>query len=85
MSIWDTATRQQLGSNLPGGEGLWGKLAYTPDGRHLLSAFTDGSAFVWPVTLKAWERQACTVARRNFTAEEWRRFVSGRSYSRVCR
>jgi WD40 repeat protein len=85
VSIWDTATRQQLGSNLPGGDGLWGKLAYTPDGRHLLSAFTDGSAFVWPVTLKAWERQACTVAHRNFTAEEWRRFVSGRSYSRVCR
>jgi WD40 repeat protein len=85
VSIWETTTQQQLGSNLPGGAGLWGTVAYTPDGRYLLSAFTDGTAFEWPVTLKAWEQQACTVAHRNFTGEEWRRFVSGRSYSRVCR
>jgi WD40 repeat protein len=84
VSIWDTATRQQLGSNFPGGDGLFGKLVYTPDGRYLLTAFTDGNAYEWPVTLKAWEGQACTVAHRNFTPEEWRRFVSGRSYSSVC-
>jgi hypothetical protein len=28
--------------------------------------------------------QACRVAERNFTREEWRRFVTGRSYERVC-
>ena len=84
VSLWETATQQQVGSNLPGGDGLYGKLAFTPDGRYLLSAFTDGTAFEWPVRLNAWERQACTVAHRNFTPEEWRRFVSGRSYSRVC-
>ena len=67
------------------GDGQSGKLAYTPDGRYLLSVFPDGTAFEWPVTLKAWERQACSVAHRNFTPEEWQRFVSGRSYSSVCR
>jgi WD40 repeat protein len=85
VSIWETATQQQLGSNLPGGDGLFGKVVYTPDGRYLLVVFTDGTAFEWPVTVNAWERQACSVAHRNFTREEWRRFVGGRSYSRVCR
>jgi WD40 repeat protein/class 3 adenylate cyclase len=83
-SIWETTTQQQLGSNFPGGDGQFGNVAYTPDGRYLLSVFSDGTAFKWPVTVSAWEQQACSVAHRNFTHEEWQRFVGGRSYSRVC-
>jgi len=82
--IWATATLQQLGADFPRGEGQWGNVAYTPDGRYLLAVFGDGTAYRWPVSLKAWENQACTVAGRNFTREEWSRFVGGRSYSRVC-
>jgi hypothetical protein len=36
------------------------------------------------VTVGAWADQACRVAGRNFTSEEWRRFVAGRTYERVC-
>jgi hypothetical protein len=67
-----------------GGEGSWGNVGYTPDGRYLFSAFADGTAYRWPVTVGAWQDQACRVAGRNFTHEEWRRFVAGRSYERVC-
>src|SRR5213076_1250461 len=35
--IWVTATLQQLGADFPGGEGQWGSVAYTPDGRYLLA------------------------------------------------
>jgi WD40 repeat protein/class 3 adenylate cyclase len=82
--IWDTATLQQVGSDFPGGQGRWGAVAYTPDGRYLFSVFGDGTGYRWPVSLAAWEEHACAVAGRNFTPEEWRRFVGGRSYSRVC-
>jgi WD40 repeat protein len=82
--IWVTATQQQLGSDFPGGAGQWGNVAYTPDGRYLISVFGDGSADRWPVSVSAWERHACDVADRDFTREEWRRFVGSRSYSRVC-
>lgn len=82
--IWQTATQQQLGTDLPGGDGLWGSVAYTPDGRYLFSVYGDGSAYRWPVTVGSWERHACAVAGRNFTREEWQRFVGGRSYSKVC-
>jgi WD40 repeat protein/class 3 adenylate cyclase len=82
--IWVTSTLQQLGDDFPGGEGSWGNVAYTPNGRYLFSAYADGSAYRWPVTVDAWADQACRVAGRNFTQEEWRRFVTGRSYERVC-
>jgi WD40 repeat protein/class 3 adenylate cyclase len=82
--VWVRSTLQQLGDDFPGGEGSWGNVAYTPDGRYLFSAYADGSAYRWPVTVGAWADQACRVAGRNFTHEEWRRFVAGRSYERVC-
>jgi WD40 repeat protein/class 3 adenylate cyclase len=82
--VWVTSTLQQLGDDFPGGEGSWGNVGYTPDGRYLLSAYADGSAYRWPVTVDAWADQACRVAGRNFTREEWQRFVAGRSYAQVC-
>jgi WD40 repeat protein/class 3 adenylate cyclase/predicted ABC-type transport system involved in lysophospholipase L1 biosynthesis ATPase subunit len=81
---WVTSTLQQLGDDFPGGEGSWGNVAYAPNGRYLFSAYADGSAYRWPVTVGAWADQACRVAGRNFTREEWQRFVAGRSYERVC-
>jgi WD40 repeat protein/class 3 adenylate cyclase len=82
--LWTTSTLQQLGSDLPGGQGAWGNVAFTPDGRNLLVVFGDGSAYRWPVSVPAWEQHACTVAGRNFTREEWSRYVSGRGYARTC-
>jgi WD40 repeat protein/class 3 adenylate cyclase len=85
VRIWVTATQQQLGSDFPGGDGQWGNVAYTPDSRYLVAVYSDGSAYRWPVSVAAWEKQACTVAGgRDFTDEEWRRFVGSRSKSRVC-
>jgi WD40 repeat protein len=82
--VWVTSTLQQLGDDFPGGEGSWGNVAYAPDGRYLFSAYADGTAYRWPVTVDAWEAQACRVAGRNFTPEEWQRFVAGHSYEPVC-
>jgi WD40 repeat protein len=86
--IWVTATQQQLGSDLPGAEGAWGAEAYTPNGRYLLSVFgalgRAGRSYRWPASLAAWEQRACSVAGRNFTSEEWQRFVGGGSVPTVC-
>jgi WD40 repeat protein len=82
--LWTTATLQQLGADLPGGQGEWGNVAFTPDGRYLLVVFGDGTAYRWPATVSAWEQHACTVAGRNFTREEWSRYVIGRGYAKTC-
>lgn len=82
--IWFTSTLQQEGANLQGDPGAWGNAAFTPDGRRLLVLYSDGTGFSWPATVGAWGQHACAVAGRNFTREEWSRFVSGYSYTRVC-
>ena len=82
--IWSTATQQQLGADFPGGEGQWGSVAFTADGRYFFTIFSDGSGYRWPASVGAWEDHACAVADRNFTREEWARFVGRHSYSTVC-
>jgi WD40 repeat protein len=82
--LWDTETLQQFGATFPGDPGQWGNAQLTPDGSSLVVVYADGTGFVWPTSVRAWEQHACAVAGRNFTPEEWRRFVGSRSYSRVC-
>ncbi len=81
--IWSTSTLQQFGSDL-GGTGSDQNMAFTPDGRYLLVAADDGRVTRWPVSLAAWEQHACAVAGRNFTREEWSRYVGSRPYATVC-
>jgi WD40 repeat protein len=83
--LWTTTTQRPFGAPLPGDPGQSGTARYTPDGSKLIVVYRSGSGFVWPVTLSAWEEHACAVAGRNFTREEWARFVSGHRYADVCR
>jgi WD40 repeat protein len=82
--IWSTKTQQQFGATFPGDPGFWGNAAYVPDGSKLIVVYQDGKGFVWPTSLNDLEKHACAVAGRNFTREEWSRYVTGRSYSKVC-
>jgi WD40 repeat protein/class 3 adenylate cyclase len=82
--LWDTKTLQQFGATFPGDPGQWGNAEFTPDGSELVVVYDDGTGFVWPTSVKVWEQHACDVAGRDFTPEEWRRFVGGRGQSRVC-
>jgi len=84
MKLWTTKTQQQFGATFPGSPGTWGNAAYTPDGSRIVVVYADGNGSVWPATVGAWEDHACRVAGRNFTREEWSRFVTGRGYSGVC-
>jgi WD40 repeat protein len=84
VKLWDAKTLAQIGSAFPGSPGKWANAVFTPDGSHLVTIYDDGHGAVWPVTTAAWKARACRVAGRNFTPEEWHRFVGGRSYSTVC-
>ncbi len=84
VKLWDAKTLQQIGTALPGSPGHWANGVFTPDGSRLVTIYDDGRGAVWPITPAAWAARACQVAGRNFTREEWSRFVGGRSYSRVC-
>jgi WD40 repeat protein len=84
VKLWDTETHQQLGATFPGEPGDWANAVFTRDGSKLVTVYGNGRVAVWPGTVEAWEAHACRVAGRNFTREEWSRYVTGRSYSKVC-
>jgi WD40 repeat protein len=84
VKIWDNQALQQFGTTFPGGAGGWGNAKYTPDGSNIVVVYSDGSAAVWPVSVGGWMDHACAVARRNFTQEEWSRFVPNQPYQRTC-
>jgi WD40 repeat protein len=83
--LWTTRGLQQYGADLPGSRGFWGNAMYTPDGSKLVAVDGDGHGVIWPASVDAWMQHACAVAGRNFTHEEWARFVGKRPYTQTCR
>jgi WD40 repeat protein/DNA-binding SARP family transcriptional activator len=81
--LWDVSSGKLVGAALPGADvGGWG--TFSPDGRHVIAAFWSGLGMIWDVDPGAWQRQACTVAHRQLTRDEWRDFLPDRGYRRVC-
>lgn len=83
--LWRTSTLQQFGATFPGDRGMWGSARFADAGSHLVVTYEDGAGEIWPTSLETWKRHACAVAGRNFTREEWRRFVGRRAYAETCR
>jgi WD40 repeat protein/class 3 adenylate cyclase len=85
VTLWDLATRKQIGADFPGPPNEERPVArFTPDGSHLLVAYGHGGATLWDLDPAAWEAQACTVAGRNLTRDEWRQFLPDRPYETLC-
>jgi hypothetical protein len=49
----------------------------------LLAAAEDG-ILLWEVSPSVWMRLACRAANRDLTEEEWRFFLPGEPYTRIC-
>ncbi len=50
----------------------------------LVVVHEDGTGELWPASLTEWKHHACAVAGRNFTHEEWRRYVGNRPCAATC-
>jgi WD40 repeat protein len=93
VRLTDVATGQQIGVPFVAWNGpllntfpptRWAVAQFTPDGRDLVVSDDTGRAWVFPVTLQAWEDRACQVANRSITASEWQQFLPDRPYQAVC-
>ena len=83
VRLWDLATGKVVGAPLPGaGTGGWG--TFFPDGKQVIATFWSGIGIVWDVDPADWRAQACRVANRELTRDEWDDVVPERSYRRVC-
>ena len=55
-------------------------IAWSPDGKTLVSGSWDNTLILWEIDLNPWPVRACHIANRNLTQEEWDMFV-GPDYS----
>ena len=84
---WEVATRQALPALHGHTDWVW-SLAFSPDGQTLASASWDGNVILWDVA--AWQdpqvqaTQACRIANRNLSWDEWQRYLSNRPYAKTC-
>jgi WD40 repeat protein len=82
LRLWDVATQKLIGAPIPVSTG-GGTAEFFPNGTHVLGDF-GSTGVVWNVDPAAWEAQACRVAHRDLTREEWTAFLGQRRYRPVC-
>ena len=83
VRLFDTGTRKQVGSHLPGVDNM-GTWASVMPGDRLLALVQTGEAFTWDLDPGRWSDQACRVANRQLTRSEWRAFLPDRAYEPAC-
>jgi WD40 repeat protein/class 3 adenylate cyclase len=84
VGLWDVVTQRPIGTGLTGVENLFVRGVLTPDGKTVVAAWSDGTGRAWSVDPERWRRQACAVAGRPLTREEWSDFLPNRAYSPAC-
>jgi WD40 repeat protein len=81
-TVWDVASRKQLGTTFPAVQGVVPVAQFAPDGDLVISYLAD--AVKWPMDPRTWERFACKVAGRDLTPAEWDDILPDRDHQRVC-
>jgi WD40 repeat protein len=87
LILYDLTTRQPIGEPLISGNGTPYAVAFTPDGRTLIAsdgAAPRGQVVGFDIDPNSWQRQACAIAGRNLTRDEWRQYLGGRRYNKTC-
>jgi hypothetical protein len=54
-------------------------------GTQLLVAYDDGRGLLWDLRPSTWTKQACSIAGRTLTRDEWENALPGRDYAPACR
>ncbi len=82
--LWDVGAGRALGAPLAGEGGWITALAYTADGQTLLAGSTTTVLTRWDVGTTIWAEEACRVAGRNLSADEWAQYLPGADYRATC-
>jgi len=83
--VFDVASHRQIGTSLPGVSDKWTTALFGTEGTSVLALSGAGRAWLWDLSTERLRAQACRVAHRVLTEDEWQRFVPGRRYAPACR
>jgi WD40 repeat protein len=84
VRLWDVASGQPLAPPLPGIANTPAVPIFTPGDTHLIAALAAGRAYRWDIRPASLTRQACTIAGRHLTRDEWDEFLPGKPYAPAC-
>jgi WD40 repeat protein len=88
MGLWDTETKTLLGEFRSHGDSFY-SVAFAPSGKLLAAGSGYGAGggdalMFMDLDPEHWVRYACAIAARNFTADEWQRYMSEESPRDTC-
>lgn len=88
LTLWDARTGQRIGNplTLPLGDFLFSennRVAFSPDDKWIATGGNYGAALT-DVRLETWQDEACHIANRNLTIEEWGTYLGDLPYLKTC-
>ncbi|MCC6612332.1 MAG: protein kinase [Anaerolineae bacterium] len=86
VRVWDVATGQHytLEGHVSEQPNQWVTDVAYETGDTLYSLGRDGSLIAWELDVETWREQACALASRNLTPDEWARYFPGETYHETC-
>jgi WD40 repeat protein/DNA-binding SARP family transcriptional activator len=83
--LWDLASGRSMGQGLPGPPHHRSAAIFVRGGTHVLVVYDDGRGLLWDLRPSTWTKQACSIAGRTLTRDEWEDALPGRDYAPACR
>ncbi len=84
ITLWDLTNFEIIGEPFITRHGRVLTIAFSPDGKQLASGGLDSRLILWSIDIEDWQQSACQRINREFSQEEWDRYVGSDDFTPVC-